>query len=226
MLKIETPRQYAQLHSGDRMTREEFHRIYQQMPEDFKAELIGGIVYVASPMRLPHGKRHVAMSAVLAKYESETPGVEGADNSTLLLGDESEPQPDLFMRILPECGGQSSTTADEYLLGAPELVIEIAHSSYAIDLHGKRGDYVAAGVLEYLVVNLHDRRLHWFDLSVNQQQSADDGIFRMRTMPGLWIHEEGLLAKDYRVMMATLDAGLASDEHQAFVAKLKSQRGK
>ena len=55
MLKIETNSKLPQLHSGDRLSREEFHRIYEQMPEDFKAELIGGIVYVASPMRLPHG---------------------------------------------------------------------------------------------------------------------------------------------------------------------------
>ena len=39
------------LHTGDRMTREEFHRIYQQMPEDFEAELIGGTVYVGSPLK-------------------------------------------------------------------------------------------------------------------------------------------------------------------------------
>lgn len=212
------------LHSGDHMSREEFHRIYEQMPEGFKAELIGGIVYVASPMRLPHGKWHVAMATLLGHYEGHTPGVEAGDNTTLVLGDQSEPQPDLFLRILPECGGQTTTSEDDYLHGAPELLIEIAHSSYAIDLHEKRDDYARAGGLEYLVLNLHDRRLHWFDLAADKQLSTEDGIYRMRTMPGLWIHAEAVLAKDYKIMMANLEEGVASAEHQAFVEKLAAQR--
>jgi len=46
-----------ELQTGDRMTRDEFHRAYSQMPEGFRAELIGGVVYVASPLKrrpLPH----------------------------------------------------------------------------------------------------------------------------------------------------------------------------
>ena len=36
-----------ELHNGDHMTQPEFHRIYQRMPKEFKAELIGGIVYLS-----------------------------------------------------------------------------------------------------------------------------------------------------------------------------------
>ena len=39
------------------MNREEFHRLYEQTPEGFKAELIGGIVYVASPLFRRMGSR-------------------------------------------------------------------------------------------------------------------------------------------------------------------------
>lgn len=39
------------LESGDRLTRAEFERRYEATPEKFKAELIEGIVYVASPVR-------------------------------------------------------------------------------------------------------------------------------------------------------------------------------
>src|SRR5207302_559487 len=95
------------LQNGDRMTQKEFHEIYENTPEGFRAELIGGIVYVSSPLRRPHGMNHLPLGAVLFLYEGSTPGVESGDNATVMLGEEGEPQPDLLLRILPEYGGQS-----------------------------------------------------------------------------------------------------------------------
>jgi Uma2 family endonuclease len=220
-----SPAEPWELHNGDRMTREEFHRIYERMPEDFRAELIGGIVYVASPLKRRHGTNHLPLGTVFFAYEGNTPGVESGDNTTILLGEEGEPQPDLFLRILPEFGGQSRTTADDYMQGAPELVAEIAHSSQAIDLHAKRRDYTRYGVTEYLVLCLRERQLRWFDLRANQELQADaDGVFRLHSFPGLWINAEAILAKDYRKLMATLEQGLATAEHTAFVSRLATAR--
>jgi hypothetical protein len=42
IFSIAQPPPLLELHSGDKMTQEEFHRIYSQMPEDFQAELVGG----------------------------------------------------------------------------------------------------------------------------------------------------------------------------------------
>ena len=214
-----------ELHSGDRMSREEFHRIYERMPEDFKAELIGGIVYVASPLRRRHGNRHLLLGSLLAAYEARTTGVEAGDNVTILLGDEEEPQPDLYVRILPAHGGQSRTTDDDYLDGAPELVIEITHSTYAIDLHHKKDDYARHGVREYVVWTLADDRLHWFDLRNNTPLSTEaDGVLRLRTFPGLWIDGPALFARDYDRLMGTLQQGLATPEHAEFVARLAAAK--
>jgi Uma2 family endonuclease len=219
------PSEVPELHNGDRMTREEFHRIYEQMPEDFRAELIGGIVYVASPLKRRHGNMHMPLGTLLYTYEGNTPGVESSDNTTVLLGEEGEPQPDLYLRILPEFGGQSQTSPDDYVTGAPELIAEIALSSQAIDLHGKRDDYTRYGVREYLVVSLKERRLRWFDLRADQELLADaDGVWRVRTFPGLWIHGDALLARDYQRLMATLQQGLATPEHAAFVSQLTARR--
>src|SRR5437588_5677959 len=88
----------VELRAGDRMTREEFHRIYEQMPEGFRAELIGGIVYVAPPLKIRHGTSHIPLTALFFHYQGHTPGVEGGDNVTVLLGEEGEPQPDLYLR--------------------------------------------------------------------------------------------------------------------------------
>jgi Uma2 family endonuclease len=207
------------------MSQEEFHAAYERAPADFKAELIGGIVYVASPLRRRHGTNHLPLGSLLFAYEGHTAGVESGDNTTVILGEESEPQPDLHLRILPEFGGQSKTNPDDYVEGAPELVAEITHSSRAIDLHAKRRDYARYGVLEYLVLTLDDGRLRWFDLPNDRELPLDpDGVCRVRTFPGLWVQAEALLAKDYARLMATLQLGLASPEHAAFVERLERDR--
>src|SRR5689334_20593563 len=158
-----------ELRTGDRMTHKEFHRLYEQTPEDFRAELIGGIVYVSSPLKLRHGTNHLPLGTLFFAYQGHTPGVECGDNTTVQLGEESEPQPDLYLRILPEYGGQSRTTDDDYLAGAPELVAEIAQSSQSIDLHTKLLDYARYGVREYLVVCLREGQLRWFDLPTDEE---------------------------------------------------------
>jgi Uma2 family endonuclease len=213
-----------ELNNGDRMTREEFHRLYEQTPEDFKAELVGGIVFVASPVKRTHGKSHILLGALLAAYEAQTPGVDCGDNTTVILSDDAEPQPDLFMRVLPECGGRSKTVND-YLEGAPEFVIEVAVTSRSIDLHAKKDDYSRHGVLEYLVVCAREKQFHWFDLTASQQLQPDaEGVYRIRTFPGLWINGPALLTHDYSTLMKTLETGLTSLEHADFVQRLAQQR--
>ena len=42
------------LRDGDRLTQKEFHRRYEAYPDDTKFELIGGVVYIASPSKRSH----------------------------------------------------------------------------------------------------------------------------------------------------------------------------
>lgn len=214
-----------ELHSGDRMTREEFHRIYEKMPDDFKAELIGGTVFVASPLGFDHSKVHIHLGTLLGIYESATPGVDAGDNATLILGPRSEPQPDLFLRILPECGGQTKIARNRYVQGAPELIVEVAFSSRAIDLHKKREDYAQHGVCEYLVASLNDKQIFWFDLRHDTQlPAAKDGIIRVKTFPGLWIDGKATQAGNLNLMLQTLRRGMDSAEHADFVKRLAAKR--
>jgi Uma2 family endonuclease len=218
-------RPQIELQNGDRMSQEEFHRLYKQTPEGFKAELIGGIVYVASPLFPGHRKPHLHLGAVVAAYEARTFGVDASDNTTILLGNEGEPQPDLYVRILPEYGGQSSTGENECVEGAPELIIEIANSSRAIDLHAKKKDYSQYSVREYLVHCVAEKELRWFDLTMDTQLQPDTaGVFRMKSFPGLWINGSALLARDYQKLMQTLEEGLATPEHAEFVRQLAERR--
>src|SRR5918996_4197026 len=214
----------AELVTGDHMTREEFHRIYAQTPDDFHVELIGGIVYVPSPLKRQHATLHPLLGALFVAYAARTPGVEVGDNATILLGEDAEPQPDLYLRLLPESGGQSRTTDDDYILGAPELIAEIAHSSRAIDLHAKKDDDARYGVHEYLVVSLRERRLRWFDLRAGRElEAADDGVVRLAAAPGLWVDAAALFAGDDPRLMAVLEHGLAAPEHAEFVRRLAAR---
>ena len=215
-----------ELHNGDHMTQPEFHRIYERMPKEFKAELIGGIVYVSPPVGQRHGIMHMPLSTVLFTYEGHTPGVQTADNTTINLGPKGQPQPDAYARILPSHGGQSRSPADApYTEGPPELVIEIAHATRSIDFHRKRQDYTRYGVQEYLVVNLEDSVLRLFDLKSDKEHPPEpDGVVRIRTFSGLWIDPPALFARDYHRLMAVLQRGLASPEHAAFVQKLAAAR--
>ncbi|HEY9867887.1 MAG TPA: Uma2 family endonuclease [Candidatus Obscuribacterales bacterium] len=215
------------LHNGDRMNRREFHVAYCQMPESYKAELIGGIVFEPSPLGWSHGTSHVSLGSLLHRYAIRTPGVEVGDNASVFLSDEDEVQPDLVLRTVQMCGGTSRLTDDDYVEGPPELVAEVASSSRAIDLHLKKERYALAGVREYIVLCLCPKQLYWFDLQRQVELKPDkNGIFRSVIFPGLWIHGEGLLQGEHELTARALDRGLRSADHKRFVCQLKRKREK
>src|SRR6266542_581932 len=95
------------LEPGDRLTRDEFERRYGAMPNVKKAELIEGVVYMPSPVRLRrHANPHFLFVGWLVHYSSYTPCAIGGDNATARLDMDNEPQPDAMLLIDPGCGGQ------------------------------------------------------------------------------------------------------------------------
>ncbi len=213
------------LANGERMSRCEFHRLYERSPESVRAELIGGVVHMPSPLRRQHGTFHVFWSGLFFQYQQATPGTEAGDNASLLLSDESEPQPDLYLRVLPEFGGQSTTTDDDYVAGAPELIVEIALSSRSVDLFAKRADYHRYGVREYLVFVPREETVFWFDLTKNEERAQpSDGIIRSAEFPGLWLNIAAIMKQDHAAALATLQQGLATDEHRQLVERLAGRR--
>jgi Uma2 family endonuclease len=213
------------LNNGDRLTQKEFHALYKRTPKHFRAELIGGIVYVASPLRARHSDGQSLLATLATLYRARTPGTHAGDNATVILGKKSEPQPDILVRVLEDHGGRSRVNARGYVQGPPEFVIEVSDSSRTIDLNAKRKVYARHGVLEYLVFNLKDQRLHGFDLAGRKVRPADaDGVYRSVSFPGLWINVGAVFADDVTAVLATLDAGLATPEHAAFVARLAAAK--
>ena len=210
--------------NGDRLEQPEFHRRYLQYPEDDTFELIGGIVYQAPPVSIAHSNYDVEFGFALGLYHHATPGTHTLHNATTILSKESEVQPDLGLRILPEYGGQSSNK-DKFVHGGIELVVEVAVSSRSIDLHAKRDAYKKAGVIEYCVVSVESRELFWFHFPDDIRMSPDrKGVVRSNVFPGLWIHTEALLGLDSVKLREVAEQGIASRPHAVFVRKLERQR--
>jgi Uma2 family endonuclease len=215
------------LEAGDRLSRAEFERRYKAMPELKRAELIEGVVYVPSPVRLRrHGQPHVHLVTWLGIYEGATPGIIAADNASTRLDLDNEPQPDAVLLIEPDHGGQARIAADDYVEGAPELIAEVASSSASYDLNSKLHVYRRNGVKEYIVCRVLDQEVDWFVLSDGENVCLpvdDAGLYRSGVFPGLWLGPAALVRRDTPSVQMTLQRGLASQEQTDFVAGLKTQ---
>jgi len=210
------------LRDGERLTRQEFELRYQAMPEVKKAELIDGVVHMPSPVRLlSHATPHTLLQLWLGTYWGNTPGTIAACEPTTRLEQSSEPQPDgLLMRVQ---GGTAQIDSDDYVTGSPELVAEIAASSLSLDRGAKRHDYEQAGVPEYVLFLMEEQRVEWHALRSGRYEllpSDPSGILRSEVFPGLWLNVVAFFALDVRAVLATLQQGLATPEHAAFVAHL------
>lgn len=213
------------LQNGDRLTRAEFERRYEAMPQVKKAELIEGVVYMPSPVTFDrHGNPHFNLISWLGQYCMSTPGVLGGDNSSLRLDLDNEPQPDAFLMLEPARGGQARVDEDGYVAGAPELIAEVAASSVSYDLHVKLHVYRRSGAREYVAWRVLDRAIDWFVLREGQYEPLPlgaDGIYRSEVFPGLWLDPAAMLRGDLAVVGQTLQQGLTSPEHGDFVARLQ-----
>jgi len=212
------------LENGDRLTRAEFERRYDAMPDLKKAELIKGIVYMPSPVRhKKHGEPNTDLVTWLGVYRAATPGLETSVNDTIRLDEENDPQPDAMLRLPAHLGGQSRLDEEDYIVGAPELVVEIASSSVSYDRYDKIDIYGQHGVLEYIAWRTEDREIDWFRLENNQYVKVtpnEEGIIESSVFPGLRLATKALLAGDLARVLAELRKGPDSAEHKAFVERL------
>ena len=225
-IEQQTPSEDAEkmlpLENGDRLSQPEFHDRYLAMSHVSKAQLIEGVVYMPSPVRSrSHGQPHAMIIGWLSNYWVATPGVDLNDNATVLLDGDNEPQPDALLRI--ENGGNSRITDDDYVQGAPELIVEIAASTASYDLHDKKKAYRRNGVQEYIVWQINEKSLYWFRLDKGKYVSIkpdENGVVHSVVFPGLWLAVTALLEGDLAQVMVVLQEGINSAEHGDFVKSL------
>jgi Uma2 family endonuclease len=212
------------LNQGDRLTREEFERRYDAMPNLKKAELIEGVVYMPSPVRHPdHGEPHGIVVTWIGVYRAFTSLVSFSDNATIRLDGINDPQPDVVLFMDETAGGRARIGEDRYIEGAPELVVEVAASTAAYDLHDKRRAYERNGVREYLVWRTEDGEFDWFRLRGKKYvrvQPDNKGVITSSVFPGLRLNVKALLNDDMKEVLAELQRELKSKEHADFVKRL------
>lgn len=238
------PEAIPPLRDGDRMDADEFLRRYTADPVVYSAELLQGIVHITrwrefkdgKEVIVPpisadgHGKPHLRLSTWLGVYTASTPGIDALSPvTTILPSGTTGLEPDAVLRILPESGGTSTVGEDNFVHGVPELLAEISFTSGARDLGKKFDAYQADGVPEYLVWRTAEEEVHWFTLNRKKYVALEphaDGTLRSERFSGLWLDVPALLAGEMAKVLATLQQGLASPEHAAFVAKLQKAASK
>ena len=202
------PDLHPSLESGDRLTRAEFHRRYELRPDIIKAELIDGVVYVASPARWDKHGRHQSLAVLwLGTYAADRPDIGVGVGDTIYLSGGDEVQPDAFLFRLTGPQSGAHVTEDGYIEGAPELVLEVAASSASYDLHDKKEAYRRARVLEYIVLRALDRAIDWFHLQDGEYVRLEPdahGIIESRVFPGLRLNVAAVLAGDAAKVLAAL----------------------
>lgn len=225
-MSIEVETDVPELVAGDFLSRREFLRRWEAMPHVKRAELIRGVVYMPSPLSWEHGSADNEVSTWIGVYKAATPGCQALSNATWLMTHDSSPQPDTSLRILPAYGGQSSNKGN-FARGAPEFVGEVCLSSAAYDLHQKLSLYEEAGVREYVAILLHEGEVRWHRRKGKRFVVVPlprDGIYRSTVFPGLWLDAAALLGGDLAHVLAVLNNGINSPEHQAFVERLAARR--
>jgi len=200
------------LENGDRATRPEFEHRYRLQKTDQKVELIEGIVYVmASPLRFQqHAEPHANIIGWLWTYQITKQNVRLGIEPTVRLDLDNEPRPDAVLFWEEGARGQAKLTEDDYLEGAPELIVEIAASSSALDLYDKKRAYRRNGVKEYLVWCIYENTLNWFSLEAGEyviREPDENGIIKSKVFPGLWLAVNELLAGNLSAVLEVLTQG-------------------
>jgi len=215
------------LREGDRLDAAEFLRRWDGMPDLKHAELIGGIVFMPSPVSRGHGIYQMKLGAWAFFYTEHTPGCQVSGEATWVMGPRDVPQPDVALQILPEYGGQSGDSG-EFFGGAPELVIEISNSSSSRDLGIKLELYRSAGVKEYITILLQPNRIIWRQLFRGRYKDiAPDskGLLRSHVFPGLWLDPAAVWDPE-KSLRTAVEQGTKSAEHAAFVRRLAANHKK
>jgi hypothetical protein len=232
------------LRDGDRLDINEFLRRYAADKEVYSAELLQGVVHITRRREFQSGKEVIVppisaeghampdnrLQTWLGVYSANTLGAQSLGPTTTVLPSQTTGiEPDAVLRILPTHGGASTIGTDKLLHGTLELLAEISFTSGARDFGKKYDAYQADGVPEYLVWRTEEKEVHWFALKRKKYVALKphaDGTLRSEVFPGLWLDVPALLAGDMAKVLATLQNGIASPEHAAFVAKLQKAAAK
>ncbi len=193
---------------GD-LTVEDFLRLVE---DGQKADLIDGVIYVASPDKLVNNDLNDFIQFVLGGYvDVRRLGRLTANRYAYFLTPRRAPEPDVAFvasahsEILQQRGGD----------GGPDVAVEIvSDDSRTRDYREKKELYRAAGVAEYWILDPDRLRAEFHRLANGEYVpiSLDEsGIFRSAAVPGFWLKLDWLFADPLPSKYACLQELLRGD---------------
>ncbi len=177
----------------DLITVEQFYRL---VPDGQKADLIDGVIYMASPDSLRHNHLTLFVSRLFQGY-LEAKGLGGdvtVSRFAFELTPHRAPEPDVAY-VRPE---RTHLLSEVSMRGGPDIAVEIvSRDSRNRDYGEKRQLYQDAGVPEYWIIDPIQERVEFLVLHEGRYQLApleENRMFRSRALGGLWIDVGWLLA--------------------------------
>jgi len=179
--------------ANDLVTVEDF---YHLVPDGQKADLIDGVIYMASPDSLRANKLTLFLASVFNGFV-EARGTGGdvvSSRYACRLSEFNAPEPDVAY-IRPERAG---LVEEGGMRGGPDIAVEVvSRESRHRDYDDKRRLYEEAGVPEYWIIDPIQQRVEFLVLEEGRYQLArleENRIFRSRALPGFFIDVDWLLA--------------------------------
>ncbi len=155
------------------------------VPEDQKADLIDGVIYLASPENRDYNQLKLWLSTLLSLFlEHRRLGTLFADKFAYRLSDRTAPEPDLAF----VSNDRLHLVQNGFMDGAPDLAVEIiSPDSVHRDYEDKRRRYEEAGVREYWIVDPAEQSAMFLSLTESGFVEAlpEEHVFRSRVLPSL-----------------------------------------
>src|ERR1017187_479248 len=138
------------------LNRAEYYRMAETgvLGQGERVELIEGKIVRMSPQKLPHSTSITLANMKLTDLFRATHLIRC--QAPLTLGDDCEPEPD-FALVTEEHFRECTRLGIHP--NRPDLVLEISDSSLSYDTQEKAGLYARAGIPEYWVLDVRQRRL-------------------------------------------------------------------
>ena len=165
---------------------EEFFR---EIPDGVKADLIDGVIYVASPDSIDDDRLGYFIRNLIAFYAKRTlrGGSTHGSRVAFVVGPRRAPEPDISY-VSPERLAILTRTRGT---AGPDIAVEIvSHDSVDRDYRLKKQLYEDAGVLEYWIIDPLDHRTTFYRLRQGRFEEVplrNGRIFCSEALPGFWI---------------------------------------
>ena len=162
-----------------------------------KADLIDGVIYMASPDTRISNTLGGFIYQLIEGYITarNIDGFTFISRFACKINELRAPEPDVGY-VRPEHGHR---VHDRHMEGGPDIAVEIvSRDSKSRDYSEKRQLYESAGVTEYWIVDPIQRRVEFLRLTDGGYEPVpleDNRIFRTVVIPGFWLDVEWLLAR-------------------------------